>query len=102
VGPLLKYTPQPQSGQMPPRIHKNTLHLVKFMETISFGCETQSLIAVLTLNDGFHAVTTTTLTSFLPANDRIYSTLHQKLEWHSGHLSVVGESGVLGNQPGWQ
>ena len=41
--------------------------MVKFIKTISFGCETQSLIAVLTLYGGFHAFSTTTLTSFPPA-----------------------------------
>jgi hypothetical protein len=50
--------------------------MVKLMKTISFGCETQSLIAVVTLYAGFHAFSTTTLTSSTPANETIYSTLH--------------------------
>jgi hypothetical protein len=33
--------------------------MVKFIKTISFGYETQSLIAVLTLYSGFHAFSTT-------------------------------------------
>jgi hypothetical protein len=43
--------------------------MLKFIKTISFGCETQSLIAVLTLYTGFHAFSTTTLTSFPPARE---------------------------------
>jgi hypothetical protein len=53
------------------RISKNTLHIVKFIKIISFECETQSLIAVLTLYTGFHAFSTTTLTSFPPAKETI-------------------------------
>jgi hypothetical protein len=52
--------------------------MVKFIKTILFGYETQSLIAVLTLYGGFHAFSTTTLTSFPPAKETIYSTLHPK------------------------
>ena len=61
---------------------KNTLHMVKFIKTILFGCETQSLIAVLTLYGGFNAFSTTTLPLFPPANETIYSTLHLKWGIH--------------------
>jgi hypothetical protein len=62
--------------------------MVKFIKTILFGCETQSLNTVLTLYGGFHAFSTTTLTSFPPAKDTIYSTLHPKWAMHSWHLSA--------------
>jgi hypothetical protein len=71
--------------------------MVKFIKTILFGCETQSLIAVLTLYAGFHAFSTTTLTSSLPAKETIYSTLHPKRGMHSWYLSAEGKGGVLGN-----
>jgi hypothetical protein len=75
--------------------------MVKFIKTILFGCETQSLIAVLTLYGGFHAFSTTTLT-FPPAKETIYSTLHSKWGMHSWHHLTEGKGGVLGNQPGRQ
>jgi len=71
--------------------------MVKFMKTILFGCETQSLIAVLTLYAGFHAFSTTTLTSSPLAKETIYSTLHPKRGMHSWYLSAEGQGGVLGN-----
>jgi hypothetical protein len=76
--------------------------MVIFIKIISFGCETQSLIAVLTLYGGFHAFSTTTLTSFPPAKETIYSTLHPKWGMHSWHLLAEGKGCVLGNQPGRQ
>jgi len=71
--------------------------MVKFIKTISFGCETQSLIAVLTLDVGFHAFSTTTLTSSASAKETIYCTLHPKWRMHSWYLSAEGKGGVLGN-----
>jgi len=71
--------------------------MVKFMKTISFGCETQSLIAVLTLYAGFHAISTTTLTSSPPAKETIYSTLDPKRGIHSWYLSAEEQRVVLGN-----
>jgi hypothetical protein len=49
--------------------------MVKFIKMILFGCETQSLMAVLTLYGGFHAFSTTTLTSFstCKGNNLLYS-----------------------------
>jgi len=76
--------------------------MVKFIKTISFRCETQSLIAVLTLYGGFHAFSTTTLPSFPPAKEKIYSILHPKWGMHSWHLSAEGKGGMLHNQPGRQ
>jgi hypothetical protein len=76
--------------------------MVKFIKTNLFGCETQSLIAVLTLYGGFYAFSTTTLTSFPPAKETIYSTLHPKWGMHSWHLLAEGKGCVLGNQPGRQ
>jgi hypothetical protein len=73
--------------------------MVKFIKTILFRCETQSLIAVLTLYGGFHAFFTTTLTSFPPAKETIYSTLYPMWGMHSWHLLAEGKGGVLGNQP---
>jgi len=67
--------------------------MVKFIKTISFGCETQSLIAVLTLYAGFCAFSTTTLTS---AKVTI-QTLHPKWGMHSWYLLAEGKGGVLGN-----
>jgi len=76
--------------------------MVKFTKTISFGCETQSLSAVLTLYVGFHAVFTTTLTSSPPAKETIYSTPQPKWGMHSWYLVAEGKVGVLGIQRGWQ
>jgi hypothetical protein len=45
--------------------------MVRFIKTISFGCETPNFIAVLTLYAGFHAFSTTTLTSSPPAKETI-------------------------------
>jgi len=75
------------------RINNNTPHMVRFIQTISFGCETQSLIAVLTLYAGFHAFSTTTLTSSPPAKTTIYSTVHPEWGTHSRYLSAVGKGG---------
>jgi len=80
-----------------PRINKNTLHMLKFIKTISFGCETQSLIAVLTLYTGFHAFSTTTLTSSPLAKETTYSTLHPHWGMHFWYLLAEGKGGVLGN-----
>jgi len=85
-----------------PRIYHNTVHTVKFIKTILFGCETQSLIAVLTLCAGFHAFSTDTLTSFPPAKEIIYSTLHPKCKMNSWHLSAEQNGGVLIIQPARQ
>jgi hypothetical protein len=85
-----------------PSINKNTLHMVKFIKTISFACETHSLIAVLTHYTGFHAFSTTTLTSSPPGRETIYSTLHPKWAWRSWYLSAAGIGGVLGYLPGTQ
>jgi len=71
--------------------------MVKFIKKNSFGCQTQNLIAVLTLYAGFHAFSTTTLTSSPPAKETIYSTLHPKWGMHSWYLSAEGKGGVLGN-----
>jgi hypothetical protein len=71
--------------------------MVKFIKTILFGCETQSLIAVLTLYAGFHVFSTITLTSSPPAKETIYSTLQPKWRMHSWYLSAEGKGGVLGN-----
>jgi len=71
--------------------------MVKVIKTISFGCKTQSLIAVLTLYAGFHAFSTTTLTSSPPAKETIYSTLQPEWGMHSWYLSAEGKGGVLGN-----
>jgi hypothetical protein len=57
--------------------------MVKLIKKILYGCEIQSLIAVLTLYAGFHAFSTTTLTSVPPAKETIYSTLHPKWGMHS-------------------
>jgi len=76
--------------------------MVKFIKTILFRCETQSLIAVLTLYTGFHAFSTPTMTSSPPAKETIYSTLHPKWGMHSWYLSAEGKGGVLGNYPGRQ
>ena len=62
--------------------------MVKSIKTILFGCATQSLIAVLTLYIGFHAFSTTTLTSSPSAKETIYSTLHLKWGMHFWHLSA--------------
>jgi len=71
--------------------------MVKFIKTILFGCETQSLMAVLTLYASFHAVSTTTLTSAPPPKETIYSTLHPKWGMHSWYLLAEEKRGVLGN-----
>jgi len=71
--------------------------MVKFIKTISFGCETQSLIAVLTLYAGFHAFSTTTLTSSPPAKEIIYSTLQPEWGMHSWYLLAEGKGDVLDN-----
>jgi hypothetical protein len=76
--------------------------MVKFIKAILVGCETQSLIAVLTLYGGFHTFSTTTLISFPPAKETIYSTLHPKQGMHSWRLLAEGKGGVLGKQPGRQ
>jgi hypothetical protein len=67
----------------------------KFIKTISFGCETQSLIAVLTFYASFHAFSTTTLTSSPPAKETIYSTLHPKWGIHFWYLSAEGKGVCL-------
>ena len=82
-------------------MNKYTLHTVKSIKTIAFGCETESLIAVLTLYGGFHVYFITTLIS-PPANDTIHSTFKPKWGMHSWYLSVVGKGGVLGDWPGRQ
>jgi len=71
--------------------------MVKLTKPILFGCETQRLIAVLTLYAGFDAFSTTTLTSSPPAKDTIYCTLY--LEWgmHPWYPVAEGKGGVLGN-----
>jgi len=71
--------------------------MLKFIKTILFGCETQSLIAGLTLYAGFHAFSTSTLTSSPPANETTYSALHRKWGMDSCYLSAEGKEGVLGN-----
>ena len=76
--------------------------MVKFIKTISFGCETQSLIAVLTLHAGFHAFSTTTLTSSPPAKETIYSTHHPGWGMHSWYHSAKEKGGVIANYPGRQ
>jgi len=76
--------------------------MVKFIKTILFGCETQSLIAVLTLYTGFHVFSTTILTSSPPAEETICSTLHRKWGMHSWYLLAEVKGGVLGNWPGRQ
>jgi len=69
--------------------------MVRFIKTISFVCETQSLIAVLTLYVGFHAFSTTTLTSSPPAKETIYHPVHPKWGMHSWHLSADGKGVCL-------
>jgi len=69
---------------------------MKFIKTISFGCATPSLIAVLTLYAGYHAFSPTTLTSSPPAKVTICSTLHSKCGMHSWYLSEEGKGGVFG------
>jgi hypothetical protein len=69
--------------------------MVKFIKKISFGCEIQSLIAVLTLYGGFQAFSTTTLTSFPPAKETIYSTLHPKWGIHSWSFRQRGRGVCL-------
>ena len=73
--------------------------MVKFIKIISFECETQRLIAVLTLFAGFHAFSTTTLVSSPPAKETIYSTVHPKWGMHCWYLSTEGQGGVHGNLP---
>jgi hypothetical protein len=77
-------------------MNENTLHMVKFIKTLLFGCETQSLIAVLTLYTSFHAISTTTLTSSPPENETIYLTLQPKWRMHSCYLLAEEKVGVLG------
>ena len=69
--------------------------MVKFIKTILFWCETQSLIAVLTLYGGFHAFSTITLTSFPPAKETIYSTLLPKWECIRGIFRQRGRGVCL-------
>jgi hypothetical protein len=64
--------------------------MVKFIKTISFECETQSLIAVLTFYAGFHAFSTTTRTSFPSTKETICSILHPKWGMHPWHLPAEG------------
>jgi hypothetical protein len=71
--------------------------MLKFTKTISLGCETHSLIAVLTLYAGFHTFSTTTLTTSLPAKETTYSTLYPKWGMHSLYILTEGEGGVLSN-----
>jgi len=76
--------------------------MVKFIKPISFGCKTQTLIADLTLYCGFHAFSNTTLTSFPPAKETIYSTRHSQWGMHCWQLLAEGMWAVLGSQPGRQ
>jgi len=76
--------------------------MVKFIKPISFGCKTQSLIADLTLYCGFHAFSNTTLTSFPPAKETIYSPLYLQWGMHCWNLLAEGKWAVLGSQPGRQ
>jgi hypothetical protein len=70
--------------------------MVKFIKENLFGCEIQSIIAVLTLYTGFHAFSTTTLTSVPLANETIYSTLYPKWGMHSWNLLAEGKGCVFG------
>jgi hypothetical protein len=55
---LLKYSYPTTIQPNTPRINQSTLYTVKFIKTVSFGCEIQSLIAVLTVYAAFHAIST--------------------------------------------
>jgi hypothetical protein len=76
--------------------------MVKFITTISFGCEIQRLIAVLTLWAGFHAFYITTPTSSPPAKETIYPTLDPRWGIYFWFLLAEGMGGVLGNKPSRQ
>lgn len=70
---------------------------MEFIKTMLFGCETKSLIVVITLFAGFVTFSNTTLSPSPPAEEAIYSTLHPNWEIDSWYHLAVGMGGVHGN-----
>jgi hypothetical protein len=82
------------------RINTNTGYMLKFINTISFGCKIRSLIAVLTRYTSICILSIITLISLLLVKDRIYSTFKSKWGMHISHRLAEEKEHLLHIQAG--